>query len=146
MTQITTKEMSELTGVSIATLRYYERIGLLDPVKRASNGHRRYGDNDLRRVDFLKRLRATGMSITEMQYYVDLFREGDDTIVERREMLEAHREAVHAQVDALNETLALLNMKIENYRREERQLQSESEKHDHQRTNGTHHRQQQRTG
>ncbi len=53
MQAYTTSEIAALTGVSIPTLRHYERIGLLDPVARASNGHRRYSAADLRRLDFL---------------------------------------------------------------------------------------------
>ncbi len=115
----TIKQMAQETGISIDTLRYYERIGLIDPVDRADNGHRRYGDKDVRRVDFLKRLRATGMSISDMQHYVALFHAGDDTITERREMLEAHRAVVLAHMDDLRETVALLDRKIAGYRAHE---------------------------
>lgn len=127
MTTYTTKAISELTDVSIPTLRYYEQIGLLDPVTRADNGHRRYGENDLKRIDFLKRLRATGMSISEMQYYVELFRQGEATLTERREILEAHRAAVQAQIAALQDTVDFLNMKIARYTAEEQQLKPEKE-------------------
>ncbi|MEL6148556.1 MAG: MerR family transcriptional regulator [Chloroflexota bacterium] len=114
----TTGEMSEKTGVSIPTLRYYEDIGLLDPVTRAANGHRRYDDKDLLRIEFLKRLRATGMSIADMQYYVDLFRAGDDTLTERVDMLTAHKQRVQEQIDALLATRDFLDMKIERYNRQ----------------------------
>lgn len=127
MTTYTTKTISEMTDVSIPTLRYYEQIGLLDPVKRLANGHRRYSDADLLRIDFLKRLRATGMSISEMQYYVDLYRAGDDTLTERREILEAHRTAIKAQIDTLWETVALLDTKIERYTAQEQTQELEQE-------------------
>ncbi|MEO1166864.1 MAG: MerR family transcriptional regulator, partial [Chloroflexota bacterium] len=71
------QEIADITGLPISTLRYYERIGLLDPVERAENGHRLYSDRDILRVEFLKRVRATGMSIKEMQHYVSLYREGE---------------------------------------------------------------------
>lgn len=119
MKPLTSKAISELTDISIPTLRYYEQIGLLDRVERAANGHRRYSEDDLRRIDFLKRLRATGMSINEMKYYVDLYRAGDSTLAERREILEAHRQSVKEQIDTLAETLAFLDMKITRYRQEE---------------------------
>lgn len=122
----TIKEIVEMTGVSAHTLRYYERIGLLDPVGRDDNGHRRYDEADVRRLYFLKRVKATGMSISEMQHYVDLFRQGDDTIVERREILEQHREHLLAQINLLQETIELLDTKISNYHHQEVQLQ-----HDH---------------
>lgn len=118
--QFTPQQMVEMTDVSIHTLRYYEKIGLLDPVERADSGHRRYTEADLTRMNFLKRLRATGMPITQMQHYVDLFREGDHTAVERRLMLEQHRREVLAQMDALQETLDLLETKIERYLHAER--------------------------
>lgn len=117
----TIKEVAEMTAISIPTLRYYEQVGLLDPVERAANGHRRYTETDLRRIDFLKRLRATGMSISAMAYYVDLYRLGDDTITERREILEQHRAVVLDQMDALAETLALLDTKIARYHAEEQE-------------------------
>lgn len=119
MTSMTIKTMSERTGVSIDTLRYYERIGLIDPVERAPNGHRRYRDIDLLRVDFLKRLRATGMSISAMQHYVNLYRQGDETLVERRQILEAHKAVIQAQVDALYETVDFIDIKIAHYIAEE---------------------------
>lgn len=109
-------EFSKRTGLPISTLHYYEQIGLLGPVTRAANGHRRYSAADLRRVDFLKRVRATGMSIREMQAYVRLFHEGDSTAARRCQMLETHREAVLMQMHELQETLALLERKIAAYR------------------------------
>jgi DNA-binding transcriptional MerR regulator len=116
-------EMERQTGVSISTLHYYERIGLLDPVHRAANGHREYRDKDLLRVEFLKRLRATGMPIREMLDYVALYRAGDSTLTERRETLEAHREAVVAQMAELQATLDLLDTKITRYRAQETELE-----------------------
>lgn len=121
---LTTKQFSEKTGISIDTLRYYERIGLIDPVERAPNGHRCYGERDLRRVDFLKRVRATGMSISEMQRYVGLFRMGNSTIGERRMMLEHHRQVVQQQIQELYETMTLLDTKINGYIEQEKLLQS----------------------
>lgn len=115
----TTQEMATKTGVSISTLRYYERVGLLDPVTRLDNGHRRYGDADVLRVTFLKRLRATGMPISQMQHYVDLFRAGNSTVPERIAILEAHRTQICKQMDELQATLDLLDMKLARYRHEE---------------------------
>ena len=76
----TIEEAAQRTGVSTHTLRYYERIGLLAPVGRASSGHRRYSDDDLGAVGFLTLLRQTGMPIRDMQRFVELTRAGDDTI------------------------------------------------------------------
>ncbi|MGF1507329.1 MAG: MerR family transcriptional regulator [Chloroflexi bacterium] len=112
-------QVAQQTGLSVDTLRYYEDLGLLDPIERAPNGHRRYGPRDLTRIDFLKRLRATGMPISQMQHYVALYRAGDSTIRERREMLEAHLDSVLAQIDMLEETRTLLERKIHAYLQQE---------------------------
>ncbi|MDX2075979.1 MAG: MerR family transcriptional regulator [bacterium] len=122
MNTYTSKEISEKTAISIPTLRYYEQIGLLDRVDRAMNGHRRYSDDDVRRIDFLKRLRATGMSISEMHQYVELYRAGDSTLSERLVILEAHRRAIQAQIDILADTVTFLDMKIARYRQQQQHL------------------------
>lgn len=120
--QYTIKQFAALTDVSVHTLRYYEKIGLIDPVERAANGHRRYTQKDVTRVEFLKRLRATGMPISEMQRYVRLYHQGDTTAIERQEMLETHREVVRQQMDLLHETLAMIDGKIRNYYEQETQM------------------------
>lgn len=116
---LTTQQLADLTGLSIHTLRYYERIGLIDPVNRAENGHRLYGEQDLQRVQFLIRMRATGMSIREMQHYVELYSQGRSTLAQRRAILQAHRRKVQAQLATLQETLAFIDYKIDLYYRDE---------------------------
>lgn len=114
------KEIAVITGISAHTLRYYERIGLLDQVVReASSGHRRYSDADIQRLYFLKRVKATGMSIKEMLRYVELFRIGDATLEERCAILTRHRQHVQTQMDLLRETLTLLDNKLARYQRDE---------------------------
>jgi DNA-binding transcriptional MerR regulator len=120
----TIQEISHLTGLSIHTLRYYEQIELLDSVERLDNGHRRYKPTDLTRIEFLKRLRATGMSIKEMQYYVELYRRGDSTLRERRKILQEHRESIQTQLDELLDTMFLIDGKIERYLEQESTLEN----------------------
>lgn len=66
------------------TLRYYERIGLLPPIYRDASGQRDYDDATLQRLDFLGKMRTTGMPLRQMQHYVTLVAEGDNTQHERR--------------------------------------------------------------
>jgi DNA-binding transcriptional MerR regulator len=103
------------TYTSEHTLRYYERIGLIPPVERATSGHRRYSEGDLGTVRFLTLLRATGMPIREMTEFVTLTRAGDHTIPWRVEVLERHRDALRTRMaeDALH--LAALDRKIDIY-------------------------------
>ena len=86
-----------------------------DPVARAVNGHRRYAETDRARVDFLKLLKATGMPISQMVRYVELYRQGESTFAERGALLEAHRQAMQAQMATLARTMELVEAKIARY-------------------------------
>jgi DNA-binding transcriptional MerR regulator len=112
---LTITEMAERTGLTAHTLRYYERIGLLDPVRRGAGGQRRYGEQDLQWVTFLQRLRATGMPIRDMQRYADLRRRGDSTITERRVLLEEHRDELISRIEELQREMRALTDKINFY-------------------------------
>lgn len=109
-------EFAAQTGLSPHTLRYYERIGLLDQVGRASSGHRRYLAEDLAWVEFLTRLRATGMPIRAMQQFAALRRQGTPTLRERRELLEAHQRRIEEHLGDLEANLEAITQKIEHYR------------------------------
>src|SRR5574342_713036 len=113
--KLTIQEVSQATGLSAHTLRYYERIGLIHPIERQENTRRFYTEDDLGWIDFLLKLRATGMSIKEMQRYAELQRQGDETLPERVEMLKSLREHVEARMSELNENLKLICYKIEIY-------------------------------
>jgi DNA-binding transcriptional MerR regulator len=112
----TIEETAARTGVSAHTLRYYERIGLLAPVGRATSGHRRYTEADLGSVSFLTLLRQTGMPIRDMQLFVDLTRRGQHTIPRRVEVLEEHRDALAGQLALLTRHYAAIEQKIKVYR------------------------------
>lgn len=115
-TTYTIREATQLTGVSQDTLRYYEKIGLLAPIRRSDSGHRRYTEIDLAWARFLTILRATGMPIRRMLTFVKLEREGDATIEERKALLEAHREDVARQLEELERSLGAIDAKIAHYR------------------------------
>jgi len=101
------------TGLTTHTLRYYERDGLmLEPVARASSGHRRYTEQDLGWIVMLTRLRGTAMPIREVRAYADLCRAGDGNEVQRLALLHAHRERVLAQLADVQENLEAIEQKI----------------------------------
>ena len=104
------------TGVTAHTLRYYERAELLDPVTKNEAGRRRFTDRDLVRIDFISRLRATGMSIREIRRYVELIRAGEHTEPERIALLESHRLTVERQLADIQRSLDAIEEKIANYR------------------------------
>jgi DNA-binding transcriptional MerR regulator len=112
----TIAEAAAATGLTPHTLRYYERDGLLlDDVGRAASGHRRYTERDLAWLHLLTRLRSTGMPIREIREYARLVREGDGTEPQRLAMLQAHRDAVRAQLAEAAEHLAAIELKIDVY-------------------------------
>jgi len=109
---LTIEQVVERTGLSAHTLRYYERIGLLEPIGRAASGHRRYAAKDLAWLEFLTRLRATGMPIRQMQKFAALRRQGDTTIAERRALLEDHQQMVRIHIEELQRNLDAITRKI----------------------------------
>jgi DNA-binding transcriptional MerR regulator len=103
------------TGVSAYTLRYYERVGLIDGVERADSGHRRYNDEDLAWIEVLQRLRATGMPIRRILRYAELVRAGEGNESDRLALLEEHRAAVRARLAEVRTHLAFIERKIAIY-------------------------------
>lgn len=110
-------EFSEVTGLGIHTLRYYEHESLITPLRNSSN-RRRYFDKDITWIAFIKRLKATGMPIKEIKRYAALRAKGDSTLAERMEMLIQHRQSLDNQIIQLQEHEAKLDEKIAFYRQE----------------------------
>lgn len=110
-------EFSKLAKVGIHTLRYYEKERLITPKRNPSN-RRRYTDQDLAWIDFIKRLKDTGMPIKEIQHYAALRAKGEATLSERMEMLVFHRKTLAEQKSRLEEHMEKLEGKIDFYRRE----------------------------
>jgi DNA-binding transcriptional MerR regulator len=123
MQTLTIQQVAQQTGLSVHTLRYYERNGLLEPVDRSSSGHRRYSAEDIARIEFLTRLRATGMPIRQMQEFAQLFRERPEAIGDRRTILEAHERNVQAHIQELQCNLEAIQWKIGYYKNLEAQQQ-----------------------
>lgn len=119
-------EVAKRTGLTAYTLRYYERIGLIAPVGRAAGGQRRYAASDMAWIEFLLRLRSTHMSIGKMQSFAKLRGAGDSTVPDRRQMLEEHLTDVLAEIEAMRQSAAALQAKIEYYRSFEQSLASDS--------------------
>ena len=112
----TPAQVVEETGFSLDTLRYYERIGLLDRVGRNSAGVRRFTDDDLDWLSVIRCLRETGMPIAEMMRFAELVRGGDRTIGERIALLEEHHRRVGEQIANLRDQRRYIERKIAYYR------------------------------
>ena len=108
--------ISRRTGLPESTLRYYEKKGLLR-VPRDGGGRRDYGEGDIAWIQFLRRLKETGMPLKDIRRYSELRYAGEATLPERLEMLRAHREYALAQRRRWEEYLNNLDEKIALYER-----------------------------
>ena len=117
MTTWSISEAAKKCGLSPHTLRWYERIGLLDRVQRTADGRRRFCDRDLEWLSLITKLRDTGMPVKDMQRYAELVRSGAGH-AERLELLTRHRAEVRKALAAQKECLKLLDNKIDIYTRQ----------------------------
>ncbi|GGP00975.1 MerR family transcriptional regulator [Nonomuraea glycinis] len=116
MSVYTPAEVVEETGFTLDTLRYYEKIGLLERVERNSAGQRRFTQEDIGWLGTIRCLRDTGMPIAEMLRFAELVRAGDHTIADRIKLLEEHDRRVEGQIDNLIERKRYVSNKISYYR------------------------------
>ncbi|MER6506830.1 MerR family transcriptional regulator [Nonomuraea sp. NPDC048881] len=116
MSVYTPAEVVEETGFSLDTLRYYEKIGLLERVERNAAGQRRFSEEDVGWLGMIRCLRDTGMPIAMLLRFAELVRGGDDTIPDRIRLLEEHDRQVQAQIANLAERQNYIHRKISYYR------------------------------
>ncbi|MGO4404702.1 MerR family transcriptional regulator [Bosea sp. RAF48] len=116
-------ELARRSGLSAHTIRYYERIGLLPYADRDRSSQRDYDASILVWIEFLGRLKTTGMPIREMLRYAALRERGSSTESERRAQLERHREQVRARVAELQACLLVLDTKIAGYADVEKRIE-----------------------
>ncbi|VXC37285.1 conserved hypothetical protein [Aeromicrobium sp. 9AM] len=114
---LTISGAAELSGLSVDTLRYYEKEGLsLHRPERSASGQRRYTEDDVRWLGTLVMLRRTGMPIRDIRRFVELYRV-DGSEPERMAILEAHREHVLEELNEVQTHLAAINRKIDHYKK-----------------------------
>ena len=117
MSVYTPAQVAEKTGFSLDTLRYYEKIGVVEPVGRTAAGQRRYSEEQLDWLGTVGCLRDTGMPVAEMVRFAELVRAGDDSIPDRIALLQAHDERVREQIATLRDRQRYIRSKIEYYQR-----------------------------
>lgn len=103
-------EVAKLTGLSISTLRYYEKEGLLLGVKRRS-GIREFEDKDLNAISLIECLKTSGLQLEEIKEYMDLAKEGDSTLAMRQQIILKSERRLLAQMDALKHSLDMISYK-----------------------------------
>lgn len=112
---MTITEVSEMYGLSQDTLRYYERIGLIPTINRSKGGKRDYTEEDCKWIEFIKCMRSSGLSIEVLIEYVTLFKQGDETIGARKDILIEQRKILMEKMEDIKKTIERLDFKIEMY-------------------------------
>ena len=111
---MTIAEAAARSGLPESTLRYWERIGLLNPIDRdESSRHRRYTRDDVATLGTLGNLRAVGLSIEDMRAYLAGARRGDDAAGEQRALFEAHSRRLADEIDVLELRRRYLDLKVQ---------------------------------
>lgn len=104
-------EISKKTGLSISTLRYYDKHGLLQNIDRSNGGIRKFDDKDLEALRIILCLKTSGMKISEIKQFMDWCNEGDATINKRLNMFYEQEKNINKQIDILNKSLKLIKFK-----------------------------------
>ena len=112
---MTITQASKKYDISVDTLRYYERIGLIPPVPRTSSGVRDYDEASCGWIELMKCMRSAGVQIEALIKYVDLFQQGDATLDARKALLMDQRDRLMARMADMQASLDRLNDKIQRY-------------------------------
>ncbi|MFS0726760.1 MerR family transcriptional regulator [Paenibacillus sp. 1P07SE] len=110
---LTISEAAALTGLTADTLRYYEKIGLIESPVRGSGSQRRYSERDIGKVRFLTHLKRTHMPLKKIRNYVNSYNAQDEA--QCYALLDEHRQAIETQMADLQETLNLIRYKLEHF-------------------------------
>lgn len=108
-------EVSKLTGLSVPTLRYYDKEGLIPNINRNENGLRDFNDQDLNTIHIVTCIKGAGASIREIKEYMDLCQLGDSTLEARKQFFIEKKRDVEEQMKKLNEIMMTVEMKIKYY-------------------------------
>jgi len=118
----TIKDAADHTGLTVHTIRYYEKEGLLSVLPRDAQGRRVFDDAALDWLGYVTCLRLTGMPIATMRHIAELQSDGDQTIPDRRHILETHRQALVEKLAQIHSALDRLDHKIAWYSKKEQEV------------------------
>jgi len=108
----TIRQVAEKMGVTVPTLRYYDKEGLLPFIDKKPDGTRVFKDEDFKGLAIITCMKNSGMPIKDIKKYMDLCQEGDSTLQERLDIFFERKEAVQEQLEELNKVMETINHKI----------------------------------
>lgn len=114
--EYTIKKAAEKTNLSIYTIRYYDKEGLLPLIKRNESGIRKFTDNDIEWINLICCLKNSGMSIENIKKFMYCCLKGKDGIEERKVILESHKKNIKNQMKQLNRSMEIINYKLDHYK------------------------------
>lgn len=103
-------QVSEMFGVPVSTLRYYDKQGLFPGMERKS-GIRRFSDMELERLRMIECLKRSGLEIKDIKQYMDWCVEGASTLPQRKKLFDRQRAFVEAELEHMNKVLDMLRFK-----------------------------------
>lgn len=109
-------EVAEKLNLTVYTLRYYDKEGLMPFVERTPNGTRLFKESDIEALKVIECLKATGMPIKEIKDFIDWCSEGDSTLQQRYDMFMERKANVEAQMEELKKTMELIEHKCLYYK------------------------------
>lgn len=108
----TINEVAKACDISVHTIRFYDKEGLLPFVTRNSTGNRQFSEGDLEVIKLICCLKNTGMQVKEIKQYIELCMQGKDTAAARRALMVEHRKAILRQIDDYKKNLNIVDLKI----------------------------------
>lgn len=109
-------QVAKLLNISISTLRYYDKEGLLDNVERTDGGIRIFHENDILKLNMLECLKSTGMPLKNIKIFFEWCKQGDSTLNDRYKMFLERKAEIEQQISDLQDTLDMINYKCEYYK------------------------------
>ena len=111
----TIKQVADKMGISVPTLRYYDKEGLLPFIEKKENGTRIFKESDLRTLEIISCMKASGMPIKDIKRYMDMCLEGDNTLEDRLDIFLKRKDVVKEQMEELNKIMSVIEHKISYY-------------------------------
>ena len=108
-------DIARICDLSVYTIRFYDREGLLPFITRNSQGNRQFTETDLEMIKLICCLKNTGMQVKEIRQYIDFFMQGETTAPLRRQMMIDHSKAITKQINDLKKQLNTIKLKIAFY-------------------------------
>jgi DNA-binding transcriptional MerR regulator len=108
-------DIAKLCDLSVYTIRFYDKEGLLPFVTRSKAGNRQFSESDLEMIRLICCLKNSGMPVKDIKRYIDLFMAGDATAPCRKQMMIDHHKSILDQIGNLKKQLSIIELKIAFY-------------------------------